>query len=68
MNDYELDLYKNFNNPKKVKTSFCSKGYEFKCRKSKVVKELIVLAFPNKHISRQKCPKPCNRNKETETP
>lgn len=37
-----------FGNPKKAKTTFCSKGCEFKCRNREIVKDLVVLTFPKK--------------------
>lgn len=54
---------KHFGKPKEVKTTFYSKGYEFKCRNRDVVTELVVLAFPKKHTPRQRCQKRCHRNK-----
>lgn len=57
---------KNFGNPKKVKTTFCTKDCEFKCRNREQVTELVVLAFPNKHTKTEmseKVPqKQVNRN------
>ena len=37
-----------FGNPKKAKTTFCSKGCEFKRSNRQTVKDLLVLTFPKK--------------------